>query len=96
MLVPGPASCRGHRSTSVRTSNPTLSCNAMAFVDGAIFYFFELSSSDGASGELFLSRKQFRRSKQAADDVGVGGDHAFPNRDSMVPSWLVPRTIKSN
>jgi hypothetical protein len=24
---------------------------------------------------LLLSRKQFRGSKQAADDVGVGGDH---------------------
>jgi hypothetical protein len=45
---------------------------------------------------LLLGGKQFRRSKQAADDVGLGRDHAFPNRDSIIPSWLMARTTKLN
>lgn len=44
-------------------------------VHRAIFYFFEFTRGDAPNGELFLSHKQFRRTKQAADNVGVGGDH---------------------
>jgi hypothetical protein len=49
-------------------------------VHRAIFYFFEFTRSDGPSGELLLSRTQFRGPKQAADSVGVDGDHAFVDR----------------
>jgi hypothetical protein len=44
-------------------------------VHRAIFDFFEFNRGDGPRGELLLSREQFRGPKQAADDVGMGGDH---------------------
>jgi hypothetical protein len=46
-------------------------------IDGAIFDLFELGVANSTGGELFLSRKQFRRPKQATNYVGMDGDHSF-------------------
>ena len=53
-------------------------------VDGAIFDCFEFNRGDSSSGELLLGQEQLRRSKQAADDVGVGSNHDLSPRSFRV------------
>jgi hypothetical protein len=48
-------------------------------VDSAIFDCFELLLVDGFDGELVLRFQQVRRAKQAADSLGVNGEHINMN-----------------